>query len=122
MASVEAGVLYGTTSIKLSSTSTTTILTVPSDGKGTSWEVTQIIIVDEDGTGGPATIYWYDVSGTTEYMLAYEAAVPSTGYYEFEGKPLHLEQGDQIRVAGEADQQVTVNYMVNDRSTAPFGS
>lgn len=121
MASVEAGVLYGTESIKLSTTSPTAVLTVP-DVKGMSYEVTQVIIVDEDGTGGTAKVYRYDKSADTEYMIAYDSAVPSASYLDLEFKPLHLDRQDELRVAGAVDQQVTVNFMVNDRSTAPFGS
>lgn len=114
MASTEAQALYGSVGTKLSDTSTTACLTVP-DTRGTSYEVTQVIVVDEDGTGGAVTVYWYDNSAATEFMLHRAAAVPATGALDLEFKPLHLEAGDEIRVAGAADQQVTVNFMVNDR-------
>lgn len=114
MASTEAQTLYGRKGTKLSDTSTTTCLTAPT-ARGSSFEVTQIIIVDEDGTGGTATVSWYDAAAATEFMLHRAAAVPATGALDLEFKPLHLENGDEIRVAGAADQQVTVMYMVNDR-------
>ena len=108
MSNVLPNTRYRTVGVALANGSKTDVFTA---GTGTYCEVISVTVCASAGAAGTATLAWYDLSGTTEYVQAYQATVPAAGNVQFECFPLHLEPGDIVRVTGAAAQHVTITVL-----------
>lgn len=105
--------IYGKTmGAALSTTTTTDILTCPSDKV---LKINSIIVANVDGSvSADATVYFYDSSATSRYALAYTVAVPADATLVVLGKdyPIYLEESDQIEAGASAasDLEIVISY------------
>ena len=113
MSTVLPNVRYRTVGVALANGSKTNVYTAGSGAatEKTYAEIISVTVCASAGSAGTATLAWYDLSGTTEYVQAYQATVPAAGNVQFECFPLHLEPGDILRVTGAAAQHVTISMI-----------
>ena len=105
--------IYGkTVGAALSTTTTTDILTCPSDKV---LKINSIIVANVDGAdAADATVYFYDSSATTRYALASTISVAADATLVVLGKdyPIYLEESDQIEAGASvtSDLEIVISY------------
>jgi hypothetical protein len=105
--------IYGkTVGAALGVTTTTDILTCPSDKV---LKINSIIVSNVDGTNAAdATVYFYDSSAAARYALAYTISVPADASLVVLSKDtsIYLEESDQIEAGASAasDLQIVISY------------
>ena len=110
---VNVSSIYGKTmGAALSTTTTTDILTCPSNKV---LKINSIIVSNVDGTNAAdVTVNFYDSSAATRYALASTITVPADATLIVLGKdsPIYLEEGDQIEAGASAasDLQIIISY------------
>ena len=110
---VNVSSIYGKTmGAVLGTTTTTDILTCPSDKV---LKINSIIVSNADGTNdADVTVYFYDSSAAARYALAYTITVPADSTLIVLGKdsPIYLEESDQIEAGASAasDLQIIISY------------
>ena len=110
---VNVSSIYGKTmGAALSTTTTTDILTCPSNKV---LKINSIIVSNVDGTNAAdVTVNFYDSSAASRYALASTIAVPADATLIVLGKdsPIYLEEGDQIEAGASAsgDLQIIISY------------
>jgi len=96
----------------LNTTSTTAILTCPSDKV---LKINSIIVANIDGANdAQVTCYFYDSSASSRYYLARTINVPadSTLVLLAKDSPIYLEEADEIEAGANAtsDLEIIVSY------------
>ena len=110
---VNVSSIYGkTTGASLDTTSTTAILTCPSDKV---LKINSIIVANIDGTNdAQVTCYFYDSSASSRYHLARTINVPagSTLVLLAKDSSIYLEETDAIEAGANAtsDLEIIVSY------------
>lgn len=104
-----AGNVYLPVCQKLTNTSTTLIGGFMDDDSLTlaSWAIAN------DTAGAIITyLYWYDLANTTERII-WKKSVPANDTLTVSDIPLRLRAGDEIRVKGDNNINVTLIFMMN---------
>ena len=101
-----------TRKITVASTKTTTakdtIYTVPVKNSG-SWQL--LYVISTAGTNTPS-IYWYDVSTATEYLVLSGKNLGAGDFVLLNEAELILQEGDQIRISQSGTNSVTYVFTV----------
>lgn len=107
--SVQPNTRYRTVYYALANGSKTDVYTA---GAGSYADIISVNVCASTGTaGGTITLAAYDVSATTEYVLAYQADVPGTDSLEIPFYPLHMEPGDILRATGAANMHLAITMI-----------
>lgn len=105
-------ILGKTVGAALGTTTTTDILTCPSNKV---LKINSIIVSNVDGANAAdATVYFYDSSAASRYALAFTISVPpdATLIVISKDTSIYLEEGDQIEAGASAtsDLQIVISY------------
>lgn len=92
-----------TAAATLSSTTKTTLYTVPIKHRA-AWSLMYIISLTSNDS---PSVFWYDSSKNTEYSIVGGKNLGAGDYILFNGAEVILEEGDEIRVQNSTTNTVT---------------
>ena len=103
---VNVGTITGKT-VGLAVTTSATAIVANSAASGKVFKVNALYVSNIDGTNNAdITLTFYNADNTTSYHVAKTVVVPADGSLDVLSKAIYLEEGDELRLAANADNDI----------------